>query len=373
MPLYPDASPPPRKDRGESLSSRRAIEPAAPSMFAFSLGATRLYVTYAVPIAIAACFAVASFLSLQPDSDNVATSFLLGSSFWFIGFTVQVVSHLAVWGVWGERCESVTVGLQGVEFPPIHHSPRRSILLSIVTVIPLSLAAATVTLVGVAWAGENFWLADENLTLPSLGTSTSDRVWQAGGMLLMFQMACQFFPLPRTPGRQILLASIAESFRHLDMPRIVLFSRRVILLIAVIVAMVALALLPSELDGPVQHWPIVFLIAVLLWVSTRNEDIEVAIWSLVNAGASRRGPVQKSLYRRAVQNVQSIAGRRRAKRAYLSERNEAADASRLDEILTRLHEHGEKSLSNEDRAVLRRVSVTLRKTKAERSNIHDSE
>ncbi len=364
MPFYPDASPPPRKDRGEPLTLRRAIEPAAPSVFAISLGSTRLYITYAVPIAVAACVTVASLVSSRPGTDDVATAFLLGGLFWLIGFVVQVVSHLAVWGVWGEPCESVTVGLLGVEFPPIHQPPRRLISLSVVTVLPLVLAAAAATLIGVAWAGENFWLGADVLTMPSLGRSTSDLVWQAGGVLMLIQMVCQSFPLPRTPGRQIILAVIAASFRHLDLPRIIFFSRRVLVLIAVIVAMVAVALIPIESDSPIQRWPILFLVAVMLWLSARGDDVELAIWSLVNAETSRRGPVQTSWYRRTVQNLHTISGRRRARRAYKQEHNEAADASRLDAILKQLHEHGEQSLSNEDRAVLRRVSETLRKTKA---------
>lgn len=373
MPFYPDASPPPRKDRGEQLTLRRAIEPAAPSVFAVSLGSTRLYITYAVPIAVAVCVSVASLVGSRTDATDVGAAFLFGAAFWLAGFIVQVVSHLAVWGVWGEPCESITVGLLGVEFPPIHQPPRRLISLSVVTVLPLALAATATTLIGVAWAGENFWLGAETLTMPSLGRSTSDLVWQAGGVLMIAQMVCQTFPLPRTPGRQIILALIAASFRHLDLPRIIFFSRRVVVLIAVIVAMVAVALIPIESSSPIQRWPILFLIAVMLWVSSRGDDIELALWSLVNAETARRGPVQTSWYRRTLQNLQSISGRRRAKRVYERERSEAADQSRLDGILRRLHDHGEQSLSNEDRAVLRRVSETLRKTKATMSNIppHD--
>ncbi len=367
MPFYPDASPPPRKDRGEPLTLRRAIEPAAPSVFAVSLGATRLYVTYAVPIAFAACVTVASLVSSRPEAGDVAMAFLIGGAFWLIGFVVQIVSHLAVWGVWGDPCESVTVGLLGVEFPPIHQPPRRLISLSVVTLLPLLLAAAAATLIGVVWAGENFWLGADTLTMPSLGRSTSDLIWQAGGVLLLIQMSCQTFPLPRTPGRQIILALIAESFRHLDLPRIIFFSRRVLVLIAVLVAMVSVALIPIESDSPIQRWPILFLVAVMLWVSSRGDDVELAIWSLVNAETSRRGPVQTSWYRRTVQNIHTISGRRRARRAYKQEHNEAADVSRLDEILKQLHERGEQSLSSEDRAVLRRVSETLRKTKKSRS------
>ena len=130
------------------------------------------------------------------------------------------------------------------------------------------------------------------------------------------------------------------------------------------VAMVAVALIPIESDSPIQRWPILFLVAVMLWLSARGDDVELAIWSLVNAETSRRGPVQTSWYRRTVQNLHTISGRRRARRAYKQEHNEALDASRLDAILKRLHEQGEQSLSNEDRAVLRRVSETLRKAKA---------
>ena len=363
MPFYPDASPPPRKDRGEPLTLRRAIEPAAPSVFAISLGSTRLYITYAVPVAIAACVTVASLVSSRAGTGDVVAAFLFGGMFWLIGFVVQLVSHLAVWGVWGEPCESITVGLLGVEFPPIHQPLRRLISLSVVTVLPLVLAASAASLIGVAWAGETFWLGTETIKMPSLGRSTNDLLWQAGGVLMLIQMSCQTFPLPRTPGRQIILALIAALFRHLDLPRIIFFSRRVLVLIAVIVAMAAVALIPIESNSPIQRWPILFLVAVMLWVSSRGDDVELAIWSLVNAETSCRGPVQGSWYRRTVQSLHAISGRRRARLAYKQEHNEAADVSRLDEILKQLHERGEQSLSNEDRAVLRRVSETLRKTK----------
>ncbi len=368
MPLNPDASPPPRKDRGEPLGMRRAIEPAAPSMYVASLGTSRIYVTYALPIAIAASVVLVMLVRQQPNVGDVATAFLIGGAFWVGGCLVQVVSHLAVWGVWNEPCESVTVGLLGVEFPPVHQRPRKLIALAIATVTPLILAAIASTMVGVVWADEPFWLASERWSMPSLGDSTSDHIWQAGGLLLVVQMICQFFPLPRTPGRQVVLALTAEALRHLDLPQILVVARRMLVLIAVILAMVALAIMPLESGSVAQRWPILLVVSVMLWVSSRSEDVELSLWSLVNSEAARRGPAtprgtrhSSTWLRGQMQNLRSLKGRRRLRQAIAKERSEAVDASKLDEILAKLHEQGESSLTPDERAILRRVSETLRK------------
>ncbi len=367
MPLNPDASPPPRKDRGELLELRQAIEPAAPSIRCVSLGTSRIYITYGLPVALVACVIGVALARTRAEFGDVASGLGIGVTFWFAGYLVQVVSHLAVWGVWNQPCESVTVGLLGVEFPPVHQRPRHLVILAVATVIPLVLAAIASTMIGVGWAGEAFWVTQKPIAIPSLGNSATDRVWQSGGLLLIIQMLCQFFPLPRTPGRQVLLGVAAAALRHLDLKPIVLVAQRMIVLVAVLVAMVALAIMPLEVGDSIQRWPVLMIIAVMLWVTSRSDDIEVSLWSLVNAESARLGPAPRiasrpgSWTKRQMQTVRSLAGRRRLRQAMAREHGEAVDAAKLDEILAKLHSEGEKSLTPNERAVLRRVSETLRK------------
>lgn len=329
-------------------------------MRVLSLGATQLYVTYALPIAIAACIAVVALSSNRPGTGELSTAMMIGGAFWIGGCLVQVISHLAVWGAWGEPCESVTVGLLGVEFPPLHLTPRRLLGLSLITVAPLILAGITCIAVGINVAGETPWLSVQPWQFPSLGRSPADALWQSGGVLLMVQWLCQAFPLPRTPGRQMILAAIAASLRHLDLPRIVSVARRTFVAMALMTSLLAIVLLPLEVGSAVQRWPILFFVAVVLWVSSRSDDVHKTLWSLVNAESATRGPARISGFARLCRGIQLASGRRRTRKALLRERREAADASRLDEILARLHEQGESSLSSDDRAILRRVSESLR-------------
>ena len=53
-------------------------------------------------------------------------------------------------------------------------------------------------------------------------------------------------------------------------------------------------------------------------------------------------------------------GQRRIQKAFDKERGEAADASRLDDVLNRLHRDGLHSLNEDDKSLLQRVSENLR-------------
>ncbi len=363
MSSYPDAPPPPRQNRNEPTGRRLRIEPPASAILVGMVGKTRVYVTFALPIAVVGCIAIAGMLGVRPGNVDLLVALVLGSLFWLAGSALQLVSHLAFWSIRGEACESVTVGLLGVEFPPLHVTPRVSSALSLATVSPLAVAGLVCLAVGAWWANEAFSLRQLPWTAPSFGNSVADSVWHAGGVLLLLQMLCQLFLLPRTPGRQILLAVVASLLHHLPLPQIVTVARRLLILTAVVTSMIALSLVPFEAKSPVLRWPILFFVAIVLWMSARREDVERQLWCLVNAESARRGPAEFGRLGRIVNRLRSGSRRRKALRALEREHNEAVDESRLDGILDRLREHGQASLTADERGVLRRVSERLRERK----------
>jgi hypothetical protein len=133
----------------------------------------------------------------------------------------------------------------------------------------------------------------------------------------------------------------------------------------------AIISMSAETQVFVVKWPLILLLGILLWLSSRASDVTAILAGFQSRGedpytapelridqaqTSRPGPV--SSIRRSLRTRHD---RRRVILAMKRERNEATDAARLDEILNRVHCDGIDSLSREDRAILDRVSETLRK------------
>jgi hypothetical protein len=143
-------------------------------------------------------------------------------------------------------------------------------------------------------------------------------------------------------------------------------ARRFLQVIALATAIVALASIATEPTLVIPRWPLLLLLALLLWISARGSDLfDVLLGFGSNVGtvydrADSFPAVRSSLMSRAKRSVRSSLLRRRARKALQRERSEAEDAARLDQVLRQLHEEGVDSLSADDRALLQRVSQTLR-------------
>jgi hypothetical protein len=195
--------------------------------------------------------------------------------------------------------------------------------------------------------------------------------------------------LPKSTGRQILAALTSLCSRRLVPAQQVAVLRRCLIVMSLATLVIAMAMIRDERDLFIPRWPWIFLLAVLLWVSTRARDLETMILafqsyqpseidddtldllkdsgsgmlddedrlaSVIGEGGRRRG-----LWSRIRLAIQARRERKRIRQAMEMERREAIDATRVDEILARLHEHGAESLCDEDRQVLLRVSRALRK------------
>lgn len=118
-------------------------------------------------------------------------------------------------------------------------------------------------------------------------------------------------------------------------------------------------------------WFVLVLLAILLFFSAKQEedrraepededdlfgyDFSQGYTSLDRTAEkvrSRPGPFVRWLEKRRTQRLQK------------QQQIEADEERRMDEILQRLHEHGKQSLSDDDRALLNRVSARLRNRRA---------
>ena len=66
--------------------------------------------------------------------------------------------------------------------------------------------------------------------------------------------------------------------------------------------------------------------------------------------------------------IRARQDQKRLRKTLQQERNEAVEASRLDEILNQLHRDGIESLATEDRKILERVSKNLRQRRQAESD-----
>lgn len=106
------------------------------------------------------------------------------------------------------------------------------------------------------------------------------------------------------------------------------------------------------------------LTAIYESIVRRAEYIEVGEQNPIGRFRGRFGPV--ATWRRYQARREDVAKQQRLRETMEREHREADDASRVDEILQRLHQDGVESLSQDERELLQRVSEAL---KNERQNI----
>lgn len=233
-----------------------------------------------------------------------------------------------------------------------------------VTVPPFTLLACVGLASILAW----FWSGGENIesaiSLTSRVTSFGvifDSPPQVAVWTWLFQAAWMLLPTPGSHGRTILETSglIAHYSLGADSSPITIVRLVDTLqsLLGIIVVACGLFLWQSESNRfAIPMWPFVFVLGLLIW-SARKPIPQVA------------GPSQQLDFppatppRRRRSNVKfGMMARWRVRRAQKSERAEAMDEVRLDEVLEKLHTHGNDSLTGAERNLLTRVSRRLRST-----------
>lgn len=321
---------------------------------------------------------------------------------WGFGLAIQA-SIAQIWMIRG-RHEIVTVTIGGVwtTVPPLSASDDsglgkpgevrapslagaiRTIMLWLTIVAALGAAAMICFMIDRSWE------------------SSVDRPWMAAGWMFAIQGIWQLLPVPQSLGRvgwSILvgwcspsqlkgpraeLTTNSNAFLFPDDrsseqrdaaigPDAVMSTRRTrwwmvgFALVTLVVGVLAIqwAGFSTQSGGrPLPVFAGVVLLSMWLFASSRNEDLFAIQLTLSENGEI--GRFQDSFnpalaWRNAKAAKLQRARDARLKAALVRERDEASDASRVDEILQRLHEKGRESLSADERDLLGRVSAAIRR------------
>jgi hypothetical protein len=192
--------------------------------------------------------------------------------------------------------------------------------------------------------------------------------------LCWLQALFQLYPLPRTLGRQIIGALIAVTSPGVESADRARRFRHALVAGALFMMGLTLALMMEAISPLGVHWLIPFALALILWISSRGEDVALTMegYRLAAISHGDSTATQDASNQTVVDRKESSSwsafhrryGRwrtlRRMKTIRAREQGEAVDERRLDEILARLQSDGMNSLSREDRRVLNRVSENLR-------------
>jgi hypothetical protein len=240
-------------------------------------------------------------------------------------------------------------------------------ILAVITLGVMLLAAESLVMGLRSWQGTLIvW------TAPGFGLLSSESVWLAGAWLCWIQAICQMFPLPKSLGRVWLVSIVALLARGAGETSQTDIARRLLQVVATVTAIIAVASIGREPNLAVPRWPLLMLLAVVLWITARGSDILdmlIAFGSTIDPDSDDASSefVDRPWLLRTTQSVRSIWLRRKARKALQQERNEAVDAAQLDHVLEQLHEQGIESLSSGDRALLNRVSQALRRQRESES------
>lgn len=328
------------------------------------VGRTRLWAAHAVFVAAAALVVVVLLAMQREGNGDLGRAAVIGTAFWTVGWAVQLLAVFSFAAVAGLRIRWLSIGLLGVELLPHRWSAERTGGIALSGIGSLLLAGVAMNMfssvpgraaVPVLW------------NPPSLGLAVSDSLWRAGAWLLWFQAAAQLIPLPRTLGRTVLVAVVSALGAGSPPATRLAAARRCVAAAALAVAVLGVALVPvgaadwEQAAWRLPVWLLTLVLAVALWMSSRRIDLAESLQRLTAGGRADPSTDQSETFWQAHQRrIQERRRWRRVAEALERERGEAVDAAKLDAILQQLHHGGPGSISPSDRAVLERVSKTLR-------------
>ena len=341
-------------DQNRESEFREATDPWSLPVLRF--GNLTITVSYIVFVVAAIVSGVTLNETLSGSGTDAFRATAIAIGFWISGWFVQSLAYTSIASLIGSPVERLSIGLFGVRAIPRKWGASGALTVSLGSIASLVALGSLYRVIERGVQVQNLSIEPSSIwTAPSLGLTSIDSPWLAGAWLCWFQAIFQMFPLSYSLGRQTLgsLVAIIACNRGLDFQVRVL--RACLTVVALATAGVAIWLfLSRNLSG----WPIVMLLGVTIWVSSRAKDVvDVFIGFQQHAGESKHPGMRQ----RVGQVIRTYQGRRRSQQALQRERGEAVDAARLDEVLKQLHDHGVDSLSKEDRALLKRVSERVRK------------
>lgn len=331
-------------------------EPTDPwSVPIFRFGGRTVTVSYSVFLVAAVVLGVALNEALSGSGQDVAAATAIGVVFWISGWAIQSFSYASIARLIGSPIRHLSIGPFGIKAFARMWSPSGALAVSLGTIASLVALGSLYRLVeggfqvpGLGSEPESLW------TMPSLGMTKNDSPWLAGAWLCWIQAIFQLFPLGGSLGRQLLGSLIGLSAKHSGVDFRIRILRRSLTVIAIATVGIAIRL---YFNRTFPGWLIMLGIGVSIWISTRGKDTTETFRGF-QRHADKIGPT--GLRATAKELVRTHQGRRRSQKTLQREREEAADASRLDEVLHRLHDSGADSLSREDRELLQRVSLRVR-------------
>ncbi|MEO1529931.1 MAG: hypothetical protein AAFX06_31335 [Planctomycetota bacterium] len=385
-----------------------------------TLGGIRFSLSYSVIVALAVLAGVVAMVQHRPGDQDLPLIALIAVSIWSIGWMVQVIVQLWLHLGTPARSESITIGLVGVELgnPLYRRNPWStnwilvSSFMTFVALTTFGFGCLTIhmhshalpdavpspsevdTAVASLAAPKNAtdpgslksWL--QQLSKKSFGLDEVHNCYLAAAWLLCFQATCQAFPLPRHLGRGALAAMVAMVSRDAsDSLRVSYFRNALFLIVGVTIALAVVTVVTDSSMFP-PRWPILLVLAFVLWASTRSPDLEDWVASIRVASsdparswletsdfgenedddesALEEDPQPSRTTRRSwltemVDSVRLYQRRRRARTVWQREQAEARDEAEFDRLLSQIASEGTESLNEEQRAVLERVSERKRR------------
>lgn len=376
-----------------------------------SIGSLKWSIALSLPLAFLAVLllmTMPSMVGLDTNTDPSAWGYLAGV--WLAGLILQVVVTQTLFTLpmparkyadfshpYDDNAQTLvssvilTVGGVWMAIPDLHLQRGRPRLLEAFGGASRVLALWSLLLMAIGVACLGCLLVDlftNPVTVPSAKIANSshalaalDRPWIAASWIFCLQGFWQLLPLPQSLGRVgwsavIGLFSQPPDPSPSDRARAVYALRHVQWWLVGIAAatfvggMFAIHYTGVSTDSGGRAWPALGGVALLaLWqfVSARGDDLLAS--QLILAANGETGVLHSRVgVRPSIRRWQ--AGRRQRERMRRlmeiaqRERDEASDAARVDEILQRLHAHGRDALSDEERAILSRVSQAIRHERA---------
>ena len=352
----------------------------------------RFFVSYSVFVALAVVAGMVAMVSNLEGNRDLPLVAAMSVVIWIIGWSVQTIVHMALHLASVARTESITLGLLGIEMPnPLARqypwSAAANLAAACFSLTALVLFGASSLAIhllsqGMDLSKVSVWMAE--LATPSFGLDSVDNGYLTATWLFLIQAACQAYPLPRNMGRGAIASAVALFTAETNDEFQIRLLRRILQFIALITLIIAAATMIADNNFNLPRWPILALLSAYLWYSTKKRDLRDWITSVHLANADpvarpmlwevpeptgffapteERPPNQRGVVpsvRRWVDSVRMQGKRRRARAVLKREHEEASDAARLDDVLELVSRNGTQGLSAEDKALLERVSATLR-------------
>lgn len=363
------------------------------------IGGVRVSVSYAVFVALAVLAGLVAMVQSKDGNADLPVVAATAVAIWMVGWMAQLMVQFALHFGTSAQSESMCLGLVGVEnvYPLRRRHPWTALanltgafctLTALVTfgAVSLVIHMRSQSLDLALWSS---WA--EELSTPGFGMDAVHNYYLTATWLFWIQAACQAYPMPRHLGRGAIASAIALFAAEAGKELQIKLLRRFLQLIAIVTLVIAMATLVIDQQGMMLRSIALVFLSIYLWMSSHHQDLQDWVTSVhiaaddpaaghlvraersaiadktkdaAVASAKIGGP--KPWVHALVDSVRMRQKRKRARAAWQREREEADDAAKLDEVLQRVSETGTDGLSEQDRALLQRVSDNLRRHRERR-------